>query len=103
MNCQTAADTTSQHDADYVPIRTAARLTGISRELISRAISRGEIPAFRPGKRWVYVRIEDVRTWLGDQAITPSHQHVVERVDRSIRRARVHARRKRQENINEED
>lgn len=76
---------------EYVPIRTAARLTGISRELISQAIARGEISAARPGKRWIYVRLDDVREWLCEQAVTPSHQQIAKRVEEGFRRARRRA------------
>ncbi len=57
----------ADHEVEFLPIHAAARLLGINRARIARAVRDGLIPATRPGTRWVYVHLDDVRAWLRDQ------------------------------------
>ena len=58
--------------AEFVTLRAAARATGISRSLVLQAVRLGQISAYRPGTRWVYVHLDDVRAWLRHQRVAPS-------------------------------
>ncbi len=87
---------------EYGTVREAARLLGVGRGALAAAIRSGDVRAYRPGRRWTYVRLAEVRTWMETRAVEPSDTEVAARVDRSLRRARIRARHERNQEINDE-
>jgi excisionase family DNA binding protein len=62
----------AQSDPDspqLLSLRRAARATGLSRSMLRRAIAEGELPAYRPGRRTLFVRLSDVQSWIGGHAV----------------------------------
>ena len=94
-------ETGSTAAVEYTTVRTAARRLGISRALISRAVHLGLIPAYRPGRRWLYVRLDDARAWLHGHRLVPQAAQIVERVDRSVRRSGKNTRSVSRRNAND--
>ena len=50
--------------AEFETLPHAARRLGIAASTLRDAVERKEIPVFRPGKRWQYLRCRDVNAWM---------------------------------------
>lgn len=62
-------------------VSAAARLYGLDRQTLARAILAGELPASRPGARRILLLRPDIEAWLRRHAVQPSRAtDVVERV-----------------------
>lgn len=64
---------------EILSVQRAARRLGIDRRRLRVAIRSGELEAYRPGERTVYVRWPDVLRWLRAQRV-PSSDHARNRV-----------------------
>lgn len=52
-----------------VPLRRLCRAVGVDHRTARKAALLGELPAYRPGIRWVLVRPEDFAAWLESKRI----------------------------------
>jgi excisionase family DNA binding protein len=63
---------------EILTIQRAAKRLGLAPQLLRAAVRRGDLAAYRPGSRWVYVVWPDVIAWLRTQRV-PSSDHARER------------------------
>lgn len=63
-----ARSDTNEH-SPLVPLRRLCRAEGVDHRVARRAALDGELPAYRPGVRWVLVRPEDFAAWLESKRI----------------------------------
>ena len=78
-------------DPWYVPTsaRRAAALNACCPKRVAQAIERGELPGFRPGRRWFRVTPAAVREWLlgrTPDADVSTRRHAERVVDRVLGR-----------------
>ena len=59
-------------------INQAARQLGLAPRRLREAVRTGELPAYRPGDRTIYVRWPEPLRWLGTMRV-PSSNHARER------------------------
>jgi excisionase family DNA binding protein len=58
--------------SDYLDVNQAAELANVSTKTIYRAITRGDLEAFRVG-RALRMREADVRAWVEAKPVKPTH------------------------------
>jgi excisionase family DNA binding protein len=63
---------------EILTVQRAAKRLGIAPRRLRAAVRHGDLAAFRPGSRWLYVTWPDVLSWLRKQRVVPSH-HARER------------------------
>ena len=66
-------------------IRQAARHWRISPSRLRKAIAVGELPAYRPGKRWTWLWDSDIEIWLKSHRVTPRSAAEKTLVERRVR------------------
>lgn len=66
--------------------RAAAAAYRISRHTLATAISKGELPAHRPGDRVILILRDDLEAWLRSHAIRPRSSHAEQRAEEMLQR-----------------
>lgn len=64
---RTAAHQISLYPEDYIDIRDAAKITGISSNTLSTACRRGNIIGVKKSTRW-FIRVENLMYYLDERA-----------------------------------
>ena len=64
---RTAAHQIAMYPEDYIDIRDAAKITGISSNTLGTACRRGNIIGVKKATRW-FIRIENLTCYLDDRA-----------------------------------
>ena len=64
--------------------RSAGRYAHIAPGRISAAVARGEMPAFRDGKRWVRIFKADLIAWMRSRPVAPSGTKRAETIARRV-------------------
>ncbi len=71
-------------DNPFLTLRAAARRFHVSPARIRGAIRAGDLPAFRPGKRWLRISEPDLIAWMRSRPIAPSDAKRAEAIRRRV-------------------
>jgi excisionase family DNA binding protein len=66
---------------EILTIHQAAKRLKLAPRMLRAAVRRGDLPAYRPGLRTVYVMWPEVIAWLRTQRV-PSSDHALDRATR---------------------
>ena len=80
-----ASGSTRKIRAQFLTLPKAARLLGISRETLRRAIASGELPVYRVRNRWLRVDSTEAVEWMRSYQVTipsPADRPVDRQYDR---------------------